>query len=318
MLTLFICSSFSMDLEKGYRFVVAFGSCNKSHLPQPLWKDILNDRPDVWIWGGDNVYANTHSEDTLKAKYDEQLANPGYTALRKNTRIIGTWDDHDFGDNNMGRWNPSKKMSQRLFLDFMEEPIDSPRRKRPGVYTSYLFGEEPNTVKIILLDTRYFMEPQAEDAKLLGESQWQWLEKELKNSKARVHILVSSIQIISPKTQGEQWANYPKEKKRLFSLLEKLHPSSLILLSGDKHYAQMYKKPIEAGNWEVVEATSSGMTHNRNIFKVLGEKIYKLFQPPTLFELNYCLISLDWEKGLAELQIKTQGGKVWKSLQIPL
>jgi hypothetical protein len=33
-------------------FRVAFGSCNKAHLPQPLWKDVLSRSPDLWIWGG--------------------------------------------------------------------------------------------------------------------------------------------------------------------------------------------------------------------------------------------------------------------------
>ena len=38
---------------------VLYGSCNSVNLPvSPLWQHIVAERPDVWIWGGDNVYAD--------------------------------------------------------------------------------------------------------------------------------------------------------------------------------------------------------------------------------------------------------------------
>ena len=40
-------------------FTIAFGSCNKHNVNNVLWDDILAARPQIWIWGGDNVYADT-------------------------------------------------------------------------------------------------------------------------------------------------------------------------------------------------------------------------------------------------------------------
>src|SRR5690349_17060160 len=40
-------------------FTLAFGSCNRPNLPQPLWSDVRALAPDAWAWLGDIVYADT-------------------------------------------------------------------------------------------------------------------------------------------------------------------------------------------------------------------------------------------------------------------
>ena len=40
-------------------FTLAFGSCNRPSLPQPLWNDVRALAPDAWAWLGDIVYADT-------------------------------------------------------------------------------------------------------------------------------------------------------------------------------------------------------------------------------------------------------------------
>ncbi len=64
--------------------------------------------------------------------------------LVRNCRIIGTWDDNDYGMKN-----------QELFLDFLGEPKDNPRCKQRGIYVSYLFGEPGKQTKVVLLDEHY-------------------------------------------------------------------------------------------------------------------------------------------------------------------
>jgi len=59
---------------------IAFGSCSRQDLPQPLWNDVVNDRPDVWVWLGDNVYGDTDDMGLLKAKYDMQKNTPATIA----------------------------------------------------------------------------------------------------------------------------------------------------------------------------------------------------------------------------------------------
>lgn len=42
-------------------------------------------------------------------------------------QVVGTWDDHDYGLNDAGKEFGGKKTNQRLLLDFLDEPQDSPR-----------------------------------------------------------------------------------------------------------------------------------------------------------------------------------------------
>ena len=98
--------------------VIAFGSCNRQDAPQPLWKPIIADQPDLWIWMGDNIYGDSPVMDTLRAKYARQNANPDYQALKSSTPIAGIWDDHDYGANDAGKEYPKKKDSKEIFLNF--------------------------------------------------------------------------------------------------------------------------------------------------------------------------------------------------------
>ena len=84
--------------------VIAFGSCSRDELPQPAWPAISANQPDLWIWAGDNIYADWYRPMDKKVKYKvnrawmtqryaAQFNRPDYTAFREQTPILGTWDD---------------------------------------------------------------------------------------------------------------------------------------------------------------------------------------------------------------------------------
>lgn len=80
-----------------------------------------------------------------------------YKDFRENSgaKILGTWDDHDFGINDGGKSNPIKEEMRQIFLDSIDEPKDSTRRTRKdGIYTSYYIDEKRH-IKLILLDNRF-------------------------------------------------------------------------------------------------------------------------------------------------------------------
>jgi Phosphodiesterase/alkaline phosphatase D len=176
---------------------IAFGSCNDQTAPQPLWGPIRASEPDLWVWMGDNIYGDTADMAALDSMYARQRRRPGYRALRESTRVIGTWDDHDYGANDAGRSYPKRDSSQMKLLDFLEVPKDHPRRTREGVYSAHTYGPPGRRVKVILLDTRYHRAPITRDplteqryfpnetGDILGEEQWEWLETELQTSTAQ-------------------------------------------------------------------------------------------------------------------------------------
>ncbi|MGM0934208.1 MAG: alkaline phosphatase D family protein [Bacteroidota bacterium] len=260
--------------EQKYDFVLAFGSCNKQEAPQPLWEPIMKNQPDVFVWGGDNIYADTPDMQLMQKYYHTQQNVPGYKRLTNSIPVYGTWDDHDYGVNDGGKEWEFKEESQQLFLDFMGVSEDDPRRGREGVYHSELLETPKGNIKLIILDTRYFrdeLEPDAVPGKrykenskgtILGEEQWQWLEEELQTSTATFNIILSSIQVISEEHGFETWGNFPAERKRLIKLIENSSAKNIIILSGDRHISEFSEMKRDRLNYPLVDFTSSGITHS--------------------------------------------------------
>lgn len=256
-------------------FTIAFGSCNKSNANNPLWDDILAAQPDVWIWGGDIIYADTDNRKKLREMYLEQDSVEGYALLKTKMPIIGTWDDHDYGLNDGGVEFKGKKWSQQEFLDFMDVPLDSPRRSREGVYASHDYTLPNGSLKVLVLDTRYFrtaLTPDRETSKrnkpntygegtILGEEQWAWLENELKTSKADFNIIVSSVQFLSNEHGFECWGNFPHEVDRLKSLIVSSQAKGVVVLSGDRHISEFSRTKVDGLSYPLIDFTSSGLTH---------------------------------------------------------
>ena len=84
------------------------------------------------------------------AKYNRLGAKESFKELKKNVPILATWDDHDFGWNDAGRHYPFKKEAKEIFLDFFDEPADSDRRKREGIYSSYEYDLQGKKIQIII------------------------------------------------------------------------------------------------------------------------------------------------------------------------
>ncbi|WP_158976154.1 alkaline phosphatase D family protein [Cellulophaga sp. L1A9] len=256
-------------------FTIAFGSCNKSAIPNLLWDDILNTNPDVWIWGGDNVYADTNDMQELQQFYESQDSVLGYQKLRTQVPVIGTWDDHDYGLNDGGVEYIFKKESQQVFLDFFKVAKDSPRRTQEGVYAAHTYDTPKGSVKVLVLDTRYFRTALTKDTvtkkrtkpnsygegTVLGKAQWAWLEDELNTSTADFNILVSSIQVLSNEHGFETWGNFPHEVDKLEKLIATSKAEGVVVLSGDRHISEFSKTTIEGVAYPLIDFTSSGLTH---------------------------------------------------------
>src|SRR3954471_134357 len=82
---------------------IAFGSCNKEYKPQPLWKPILACKPDLWIWLGDIVYGDADDPSDLARRFQSEKKKPEYQALQSQCKILGVWDDADYGTKDGGK-----------------------------------------------------------------------------------------------------------------------------------------------------------------------------------------------------------------------
>ncbi len=305
-----------IDLSRDLR-VIAFGSCNKVHMPQNIWADVLANQPDLWIWLGDIVYADTSDARALAAHYKRLKTHPEYRKLRDKVPVIGIYDDHDYGANDAGKGMPNKRAAQRYLLDFLDVPYSAPVRKREGAYQAYLFGKPPRQIKIIVLDTRYFRDTLLPDLSpdrryfpnlegdLLGETQWAWLERELTHSPAQLHLLVSSIQVLSDEHGHEKWGNFPNARRRLLQLLVKTQPANLLILSGDRHMAEISRMDLKGLPYPLYDFCSSGLTHVRTGL----QEPNRLRVGPMIVKRNFGLLRIDWEGNRPIVRMEVRGVK---------
>ena len=279
---------------------IAFGSCNKHQKMNAtsIWTSIERTHPNAFVWLGDAVYADTRITFEKRKYFGEKFHAeayaavkrfPAYERLAKKARILGTWDDHDYGMNNAGKHWEHKETAKELFLDFLDEGKETERRlERDGVYESYSVYEDDEAkrgreVQILLLDTRWnFVDgstPEDGEADILGPKQWEWLEKELmKPSNAEVTLIGSSIQVFAELNQMykavnykiarefgksiENWGSFPSNQKRLMRLVSKAKERRVISLSGDVHVGMIdVRAPGCHLPYESIDATSSGITH---------------------------------------------------------
>ena len=319
----FSCKTQRQTITQNEITRIAFGSCNRQDAPQPLWNPILADQPDLWVWMGDNIYGDSPIMDTLRAKYSRQNANPEYSKLKESVPIIGVWDDHDYGRNDAGKFFAQKKESRDLMFDFLDVPAGAPERKREGAYSSHIFGSGEQQVKVILLDARYFRDtlervdrvyqPNLE-GEVLGEIQWKWLQKELKESQAKINLIISGIQFLPTEHAYEKWANFPKERERLLDVIAASGAQTPVLLSGDRHIAEIMKLTDSRFPEGIYEITSSGLTHT---WSEISEEPNAYRVGDLIAKLNYGLASIDWEKREILFELKGEMGAVYATQEIP-
>jgi alkaline phosphatase D len=296
---------------------IAFGSCAKHWQHQPILDTVRATRPDLWLFLGDAIYADTDSvtawdvtEKALQGEWNRLADKPEWQRFRAAVAMMAVWDNHDYGTHNGGAEFEGREFSKRIFLDFFGEPKDSPRRKHPGIYDARVFGPAGRRVQIILLDTRYNRSPfhldkrskeeRARSGKvgkysphpdpsttILGKEQWAWLEGEL-NKPAEVRLICSSTQIIPDQKGMDEWGCFPHERKRLLGLAARTN--GVVLLTGNVHFAEVSK--LNVGGRELVEFTSSGMTHVNEAYAKAVNR-YRVAGP--FAEVNFGLVEIDWQ-----------------------
>jgi alkaline phosphatase D len=287
---------------------ILFGSCLDSH-EHPMLDRTLTLPCDLFLFMGDNVYADKGGVPMMHEKYGLLKQSAFFKGLRSKASILATWDDHDYGVNDGGADYPHKVEAQAAFWDWLDEPKDSPRRKQEGVYDSQVFGPKGRQVQVIMLDTRYFRSPLKKVPKeqamlggayvpdedpsktLLGAAQWQWLEDELRKP-AALRLIVSSIQFGPEAHSGESWANLPREKQRMMDVIARTRAAGVIFLSGDRHWCEFSKVPGPTG-YPLYDFTASAMTQKHP--RGTPTKNANRFLAKTFHHANVGSMTIGWE-----------------------
>ena len=309
---------------------IAFGSCAKHWQPQPIWDGIIAQNPDLFVFLGDNIYADTDGETAwlvskgqMAGEWNRLADKPEFKKARAAFPFMATWDNHDYGSHAGGAEFPVKKDSKEVFLHFFSEPEASPRWKRSGIYDSKIIGSKGKRVQIILLDTKcnrsaFKKDPTPKEKRIkagkvggylpdvdsskthLGAEQWAWLEAELKKP-AELRLICSSTQVIPNQKGMDEWGNFPKERQRLLNLSKEA--GNALLLSGNVHFAEISRDKVSG----MTELTSSGLTHINPLYGKAPNR-YRVGEP--FVDINFGLVDIDWDSGTVGLSVCGIDGKV--------
>lgn len=273
------CKSIELLPHEDIFYNIGLGSCSDQDKPQPILNTIADKQPNVFIYLGDNIYGDTRDMDELAKKYAKLAQKSAFQRLKASTKLLATWDDHDYGENDAGRSYPHKAASRELFLDFWEEPKTSERRTHTGIYHSVYLEDAPIKIQVILLDTRTFRDEllhnekpiqkpfkndyypnEQPDSTFLGAEQWAWLEQQLL-APADLRIVASSNQFSHEYNGWESWRNVPKEQERFLKLIQKTKANGVVFISGDVHWGELskYENPY---TYPIYDLTSSGLTQS--------------------------------------------------------
>lgn len=314
ILTIYISCGTKND-TKDEEFIISFGSCNKQYVENILWQEISKNNPKVWIWGGDNVYSDTDSMPKLRADYEMQWNQKGYKEFANSVDVLATWDDHDYGLNDGGVEFDKKKESQQEYLDFLKVSKDDARRTQEGIYHSKTYTTNQGSIKVIVLDTRYFrtgLTEATEENKryqpneygkgtVLGDAQWKWFTNELNNSKADFNLIVSSIQLLSYKHGYESWGTFPHEVDKMKNVIKNSNAKGVLVLSGDRHISEFSSTEVEGMKDPLIDFTSSGLTHSYSGFtgEENPDRIGKVVS-----ELSFGILKFDFKSKKITMQMR--------------
>jgi alkaline phosphatase D len=278
---------------------VGFGSCSDPRLPLDALAVATDLAPEIYLWLGDNVYADTIDEDVMQAEYDRLAETEEFIRLAKQAQLIATWDDHDYGANDAGKDFPIKEASRAIFLEFWQEPTDSERWTRDGIYTAHSYEDR---LQVIVLDTRYNRDgltlndgtgkndylPGSEPANMLGEAQWSWLEERLREP-AELRLVASSVQLGHSYNGFESWTLFPSERQRFVDLVRSTRAEGVVVLSGDVHWGEVSRLQVADG-YDLIDITSSGINQD---WPFVESNDNRVGQPVPEFNVGF--LDIDWQ-----------------------
>lgn len=302
------------------------GSCAYFNQPQydrpgvPYGKDssifetMAREKAAFMLWLGDSWYTREvdySSEWGLwyRASHDRSL--PVLQPFLKAMPHFGTWDDHDYGPNDIGKNYILKDASRKVFNSYFCNP--SAGENGQGIYTMTSWGD----ADIFLTDDRWWRSaddmadsinglPNPEK-KMLGDQQMEWLKNSLLYSTATFKIVVVGSQVLNPVSPFDKWRDFPAEYQAFMDFLAANKIPGVLFLTGDRHHSEIIKTE-RPGAYPLYDVTVSPLTSGTHSFGGVEKnnpyRVYGLDQ-----QQNYARFSFSGDRGNRKLTVSFFGVK---------
>jgi alkaline phosphatase D len=308
-----------------YDFTLATGSCayiNEPRYDRPgepyggdyyIFENIHKKNPDLMIWLGDNVYlreADWNTRTGIMHRYTHDRAIPELQPLLGSVHHYAIWDDHDYGPNNSDKSYFMKETTLEAFKLFWANPTYGVGDIE-GAFTFFQWSD----ADFFLLDNRYYRDANIlnqESKTILGEEQLEWLKNALVSSYATFKIIAMGGQFLNTEARGETYTNYgfEQEREEIINFIHEQDIKGVLILSGDRHYAELSKLEVE--NEPVIyDLTVSTMT--AGVYKDAAEVQNELNVEGTLVvERNFATLHFTGpaDNRIVEIKIFNSNGEL--------
>jgi alkaline phosphatase D len=248
---------------------IAFGSCfHRWGLGNQRQAEAICKRePTALLVYGDIAVQDRDNHLGLhRADYLLRDFQPAWQRIAASVPVYATWDDHDYFNND--KWGLPKGYAEKdrqgvweVFRHAWNNPSYGFNDERRGVFLRARAGP----CDVIMVDHRYFRTARGGDSdpdgNFLGPQQMQWLENQLLNCTGAFIILSCGTMWSDYVSNGkDSWGVYdPKGREQIFRLIEKHRIPGVLLTSGDRHGARVFRIPRPSGyNFYEFEPASLG------------------------------------------------------------
>ncbi len=302
------------------------GSCSYFNEPEfdrpgtPYGKDasifntMANEKAAFMLWLGDAWYTREvdyYSNWGLWYRASHDRSVPELQDFLKSMPHFATWDDHDYGPNDIGKNYILKETSRTVFNSYFCNP--SAGENGQGIYTMTSWGD----ADIFLTDNRWWRsadllpdsvngKPNPEK-KMLGDQQMEWLKNSLLYSTATFKIIVVGSQVLNPVSPFDKWRDFPSEYQELMDFLTEQKINGVLFLTGDRHHSEIIKVE-RPGTYPLYDITVSPLTSGTHVFGAAEKN-----NPYRVFGLdqhqNYGRFSFSGPRGSRKLMVEFLGVK---------
>ncbi len=275
-----------------------------------MWKLLLEDKPEVILMIGDNVYADripggyqAATPEQLWDRYVDSRNTLDIFKAKDLVPVFATWDDHDYGRNDSDRTYAFKEDSAKVFHAFFAQAQATGEYTRgPGVSSMWsAFG-----LRFLFLDNRTFRSPNKldlPDQTHFGVEQEDWIEAQLKSAKEPV-LLISGDQFFGGYQMFESYeGSHPKSFTTQLARWKK-SKVPIVFVSGDRHLSEVIQVPVKSLGYPTFELTSSPLHA-----KVFPDAFQKSPNPNQKMGIagkyNYMLVNIE-KSGSKSLQLNVR------------
>jgi alkaline phosphatase D len=231
---------------------IVFGTCQHRWglANEKMAVQIIKRKPQAFLNYGDIAVQDRQANFGMqRADYALRDFHPAWKNIVSAIPVYASWDDHDYAKNDgwglKGLENQEgRKGTRKIFAQSWCNPYYGLGDEGGGIFQHTRIGP----CDIIMTDNRYFREPEGKYC-FFGKEQMAWLKQRLLSSQGPFIIL----------SCGTMWFDYvsggkdgigkfdPEAKEEIFNFIEENKIPGVLLISGDRHGARVFKTKRPSG-----------------------------------------------------------------------